>query len=178
MAIGWHFLYEGVEKLYSTPEGRRSLLVRLLPPLPAPPPMEKAEPPFSAEAYLRNATGPLAPNFRSLVPDVDSREKLDLSRIRANWGAELERASKHYNFTQGQHDDAEKELNKRETEAEDWFRNSENRDKIEKYFRDLAHVRAVERNPKALESERSQAIKNRVTVEADRRELVQVVDGW
>src|SRR5579863_2936350 len=64
-AIGWHFLYEGLEKIYSTPEGRSSWLAKVMPPpLPAPP-MEKPEPPFSAEVYLRNSTGPFAPYFRS-----------------------------------------------------------------------------------------------------------------
>ena len=40
IAIGWHFLTEGLEKVESTRYGKQ---------------------PFSAEIYLRNATGPLAP---------------------------------------------------------------------------------------------------------------------
>src|SRR5689334_6876648 len=99
MAIGWHFLYEGVEKVYSTPEGKSSLLARILPPPNAPPPMDKPDAPFSAEGYLRNASGPLAPYFRSLVPDIDSRSKLELEPLKASWAAELKRFADHYKFT-------------------------------------------------------------------------------
>ena len=50
IAIGWHFLYEGCEKFESTLDGKE---------------------PFSAEIYLRNATGPLGPYFRGMLPDVE-----------------------------------------------------------------------------------------------------------
>ena len=40
IAIGWHFLHEGLEKVRST---------------------EGAKEPFSAEIYLRNANGPFGP---------------------------------------------------------------------------------------------------------------------
>src|SRR5271168_1744764 len=43
LAIGWHFLFEGLEKLSS--------------------------PTWSSEAYLREASGPLAPEFRELAGD-------------------------------------------------------------------------------------------------------------
>src|SRR5262249_53990709 len=43
VAIGWHFLYEGMEKYESTQHGKDA---------------------FSAEIYLRNANGPLAEHFR------------------------------------------------------------------------------------------------------------------
>jgi uncharacterized membrane protein YphA (DoxX/SURF4 family) len=43
LAIGWHILFEGVEKLQN--------------------------PAWSSEAYLREATGPLAPEFRKLAGD-------------------------------------------------------------------------------------------------------------
>src|SRR4051794_5202549 len=97
-AIGWHFLYEGVEKIYSTPEGRGTVLARILPPPPEPPPQAKADPAFSAEAYLRASSGPLAPYFRAIVPDVGGREKLQLDRLKAGWRADLERYAGHYHF--------------------------------------------------------------------------------
>ena len=34
-----------------------------------------------------NASGPLAPRFRALVPDVDSRDKLDPAKLNVNGGA-------------------------------------------------------------------------------------------
>ncbi|HEV3163738.1 MAG TPA: DoxX family protein [Isosphaeraceae bacterium] len=176
--IGWHFLYEGVEKIYSTPAGRSSFLARVLPPPPQPPPMEKPAPTFSAESYLRNASGPLAPYFRSLVPDLDSRSKLRYDQLKLSWERELDRYTDHYRFTQAQRDDAEKALHTREAAAEDWFRDSENKQKVDKYFDDLKKVLAVERNPDALASERTQAAKDRTQIEADRKQLVATVDGW
>jgi hypothetical protein len=59
IVIGWHFLIEGSEKYDSTQHGKEA---------------------FSAEVYLRNANGPVAPYFRGLLPDVDGREALDLTK--------------------------------------------------------------------------------------------------
>ena len=39
--------------------------------------------PFSAEIYLRNATGPFAPYFRGMMPDVDGLAMLDPDRLKA-----------------------------------------------------------------------------------------------
>jgi uncharacterized membrane protein YphA (DoxX/SURF4 family) len=178
-AIGWHFLYEGLEKLYSTPEGRSTFLARILPPPHTPPPMEKPEPAFSAEVYLRNATGPLAPYFRSVVPDVDSREKLDIRSLKATWNEELERFATYYQLTPAQREEAAKALEKQAEEAEAWFNDTENAKRVQKYFDDLRRMRAItEDKPEALESERSQALRDRAGIESDRRSLVQVVDGW
>src|SRR3954451_21662786 len=77
IAIGWHFLYEGLEKIEST---------------------HKAGKPFTAEPYLRNATGPLAPYFRGLVPDVNSLAKLDPDRRKASWREDVDRIAAHYHF--------------------------------------------------------------------------------
>ncbi|QGJ71605.1 Hypothetical protein PBC10988_33120 [Planctomycetales bacterium 10988] len=45
LSIGWHFLYQGISKLN--------------------------DPDFSAEAYLLQSKGPLAPMFRDLIPDSE-----------------------------------------------------------------------------------------------------------
>lgn len=140
--------------------------------------MDKAEAPFSAETYLRNASGPLAPYFRSLVPDVDSRAKLDPARLKATWTAELDRFARHYKFNPDQRSKAEKNLQDRVAIADDWFRDVENRQKVKKYLDDLDHYLAVEQNRDALASERSAAYKKRTEIDADRRELVQTVDAW
>jgi len=104
MAIGWHFLYEGVYKINTTPSQRDSLAGRVLTKiLSAPHDKDKdKDPPFSAEGYLRNATGPLAPRFRAMVPDVDSLEALERdakglpTRLKNTWRAELNRIANHY----------------------------------------------------------------------------------
>src|SRR5438067_10083912 len=53
-AIGWHFLIEGVEKVQSVNLG----------------PTESSRP-WTSEPYLREASGPLAPFFRSQFGDPD-----------------------------------------------------------------------------------------------------------
>ena len=53
MALGWHFLYQGIWKLQT--------------------------PNFSASGFLGQAKGPLADHFYALVPDIDGREHLDFA---------------------------------------------------------------------------------------------------
>ena len=89
IAIGWHFLYEGLEKIESTLKGSH---------------------PFTAEPYLRNATGPFAPYFRNLVPDADSRDMLDAARLKASWVADVDAIGAHYHFSEDQKHDALAEL--------------------------------------------------------------------
>jgi uncharacterized membrane protein YphA (DoxX/SURF4 family) len=174
-AIGWHFLYEGVEKIYSTPEGRDSYLTIFL---PRPPKADKPEPAFSAEDYLRNASGPLAPYFRRLVPDVDSLEKLDQAKLKANWESELDRYAKHYGLDENKRAEAEKVLRNQEAVAEAWFADLENIEKIKKYRDDLAHVDQVLADPKSLKYQRERAYEQRRELESSRRELVATVGAW
>ncbi|MBX6315619.1 MAG: DoxX family membrane protein [Isosphaeraceae bacterium] len=175
-AIGWHFTYEALTKIYSTPEGRDSFLAVIFPPPPAP--LKGAEPPFSAEGYLRASTGPLAPYFRSLVPDVDSLDKLDLAKLKQRWQQDLDRYARHYQFDNAQRQEAEKILAAREAEAEAWFRDPEHIEKIQEYKDDLAHVDRVLADPKSLAFERERAYHERKELDATRRELAGVVDGW
>lgn len=51
VAIGWHFLYQGIWKVQT--------------------------PSFSASGFLGQAKGPLAEHFYALVPDIDGRKHLD-----------------------------------------------------------------------------------------------------
>jgi uncharacterized membrane protein YphA (DoxX/SURF4 family) len=179
IAIGWHFLYEGLEKIFSTPEGRSSYLARVIPPQPAPAPMEKPEAPFTAEPYLRNATGPWASYFRELVPDVYGEERLDFERLKLTWTNDLERYAEHYQMTPPQHEQAEQALQKQIAVAEQWFKDPENADKVKKYLDNVTSVlHRMEHQPGMLESERAQVYKDRASLEADRRGLMQTVDGW
>jgi uncharacterized membrane protein YphA (DoxX/SURF4 family) len=54
LAIGWHFLFEGIEKVESVWNG----------------PMENSRP-FSSEPYLREATGPVAGLIQQQLGDLD-----------------------------------------------------------------------------------------------------------
>jgi len=170
IAIGWHFLYEGTQKILSTPEGKTSFLARVFP-IPE-------GPAFSSEGYLRASTGPLAPRFRGLIPDAASREKLDPERLKESWSAEKARIADHFGFDAEKSKEADKILADRREVADDWFEQVENREKVKKYFDDLADVEAVENNPEALSYERSNAWADRKAIEVDRKELVKVVDAW
>jgi uncharacterized membrane protein YphA (DoxX/SURF4 family) len=156
-AIGWHFTTEGLAKFHE---------------------------PFSAEGYFRNATGPLAPYFRELVPDADGRERLARGpdglpdRLKAEWKADLELYAKHYDYTPTQRGEAEEALAAAMADADAWFRDLENRNKVDAYLAKLEKVRRIESDPKALESEKKQAWKDRKALEAERKELLAPMETW
>ena len=135
-------------------------------------------PAFSSEEYLRAANGPFAPYFRNLIPDVDSKDKLDLARMKDFWITERDRIGNYYGFTQDQFSDADKIVHDREKVADEWFQAPENREKVKKYLDELAEVEAVERDPKALDYQRENAQKDRRTVETQRKDLVKEIDPW
>ncbi|HZW29087.1 MAG TPA: DoxX family protein [Isosphaeraceae bacterium] len=150
IAIGWHFLAEGWEKHRSTQYGTE---------------------PFSAEIYLRNATGPLAPYFRGMVPDVNGLALLDESRLKAAWRSDVERIADHYRFSEAQRSQAAKVLDEAERWARYWFNDPENHEKRLKYYHDLGVVQRTERDPDALSFQLERAWDARRSLDADRRTL-------
>src|SRR4051812_39985931 len=54
LAIGWHFLFEGLHKVHSASVGETA-----------------TSRPFSSAGFFREAQGPLSPVFRSAVGDPD-----------------------------------------------------------------------------------------------------------
>jgi uncharacterized membrane protein YphA (DoxX/SURF4 family) len=151
IAIGWHFLYEGLEKIESTHKGGR---------------------PFTAEPYLRNATGPFAPYFRNIVPDVNSLDMLDPDLLKASWAADVERLAAHYRFDKDQRDKAAAQLQQADEFAAIWFSDKEAREKRIQYFVELRQVQAVERNPDALSFERERAAAKRKDLDVERKRLI------
>jgi uncharacterized membrane protein YphA (DoxX/SURF4 family) len=152
VAIGWHFLYEGVEKFESTQTDKDR---------------------FSAEVYLRNATGPLAPYYRGMLPDVNSLAVLDQAKLKAGWSDDVTRIADHLGFTQEQRTEAQKILGDSNQWADYWFNDPENSEKRQKYFADLTKVQKIERDPHALSYERERAWDARRSVDSDRRGLIQ-----
>jgi uncharacterized membrane protein YphA (DoxX/SURF4 family) len=71
MALGWHFLYEGVWKI----ENRKE---------------------FSAKPYLAEAKGPTAGFFYAMLPDLDGRERLSYVKITTADGKPDVSFSGHY----------------------------------------------------------------------------------
>ncbi|WP_406696748.1 DoxX family protein [Singulisphaera sp. Ch08] len=156
IAIGWHFLYEGLEKVETT---------------------RKAGKAFTAEPYLRFSTGPLAPVFRGLIPDVNSIHKLNPDDRKASWKADVDRIASHYHFDQAQRDKAQLELKDSEDYADIWFEDHETKENRRKYFVELGKVQAIEQNPNALSYERERAAAKRKDLDADRRSLIADLDA-
>jgi thiosulfate dehydrogenase [quinone] large subunit len=61
--IGWHFAYEGVYKLMLPGWSRSGQLIA----------------PFSAQGYLRGATGPLAPLFHGVAGNASMMHAVDIA---------------------------------------------------------------------------------------------------
>jgi uncharacterized membrane protein YphA (DoxX/SURF4 family) len=150
IAIGWHFLTEGLDKVESTRHGKQ---------------------PFSAEIYLRNAAGPLAPQFRKMLPDTDGLDLLDPSKLKMSWEENLGRIEKHYKFTDEQKAKTKSLLEQGSAWADVWFNAYDNREAREKYLHDLTEVEKTERTSNSLSSQRNRAWEARQTLEGDRKKL-------
>jgi uncharacterized membrane protein YphA (DoxX/SURF4 family) len=152
IAIGWHFLYEGCEKVQSTWEGKE---------------------PFSAEIYVRNATGPFGSYFRGMLPDVNSLAMLDSVRLKATWNDDVAFIAGHYGYSQEKREQAQKILDESLRWADYWFDDPENDEKIQKYYHDLGQILATEHDPDALSYQKERAWDARRSLESDRRSLIQ-----
>ncbi len=116
IAIGWHFLHEGVEKVTSTYGGKE---------------------PFSAEIYLRNANGPFAPYFRQMIPDVDSLAQLDPEHVKAEWTQTFRGSRVTSGSTPEQQKQAQTILDENLQWATYWFNDPANAEKLKKYEHDV-----------------------------------------
>jgi uncharacterized membrane protein YphA (DoxX/SURF4 family) len=78
IAIGWHFLYEGLTKLqsYRNPSDTR--------------------PPFTAEPFLATATGPLRHWYVSVLDDPYGSQRLDKGGLTERWTKLLEDYGRRY----------------------------------------------------------------------------------
>ncbi len=156
MAIGWHFHTEGWEKVKSYRIGDK---------------------PFSAEVYLRNATGPLAPYFRGMVPDVNGLAKMVPERLKESWTNDIGQIFTHFGYNEEQRGKANAELDKAALFADTWFLDRENKEKRQKYYHDLRAVQKIERESGAMSFERERAWARRKDLDADRKDLTKEVDA-
>ncbi len=74
LMVGWHLLYEGLWKLNTVDTST----------------------PWSAEGYLKNATGPFRDYFRNLTGDPNDLNWLDYDRMAAKWDRWHARYLAHY----------------------------------------------------------------------------------
>ncbi len=152
VAIGWHFLTEGLDKVESTLYGKQ---------------------PFSAEIYLRNAAGPLAPQFRRMLPDADGLALLDPEQLKTGWSDTVTRIGDHYQFNEEQKAKAKGLLDQANVWADVWFNAYDNREAREKYLHELDVIQKTEQSTDALSYERERAWETRRTLESDRRKLTE-----
>lgn len=80
ISIGWHLMYEGLWKLGT----------------------QRTPTPWSAEGYLKNATGPLRPTFRAMTGDPDDLNWLDYGYMTKKWQDWRQRFVEHYRLTDEQ----------------------------------------------------------------------------
>ena len=74
ISIGWHLMYEGLWKLSTL----------------------NTSTPWSAEGYLKNATGPMRGTFREMTGDPNDLKWLDHGHMTAKWDGWRERFLAHY----------------------------------------------------------------------------------
>lgn len=157
-AIGWHFAYESWTKLHpSTNEPGGG---------------------FSAEGYLRASTGPLAPKFRALIPDPDGLERIDEAKLKKRWRARLDQIAAHFHYDAKQRAVAETALESAEKNATNWFRDAETVQKLDKYREGIARLKRYDVDPPPTAYERERAEDLRKALNADRREMLKLIDGW
>lgn len=149
IAIGWHFLYEGLDKYDSGVRGK----------------------PFSAEIYLRNSNGPFAPYFRGMLADPNGLELLYPDRLKKSWAEMAEAIEKHYGFDEAQRSEVKKLLADADVWADYWFHSPANAQDIEKYLHDLRAAMLAERDPNALSYQLERAYEARTALTAERKKL-------
>lgn len=74
IAIGWHLLYEGWWKINS----------------------QSTAQPWSAEGYLKNATGPLRPHFRNMTGDPNDLRWVNYDQMAEKWDDWFLRFTSHF----------------------------------------------------------------------------------
>jgi uncharacterized membrane protein YphA (DoxX/SURF4 family) len=80
LSIGWQMLYEGMWKLNTLTTAS----------------------PWSAEPYLKNATGPMRDYFRSLTGDPDDLAWLNYDTVAGRWDTWATAFASHYNLSDAQ----------------------------------------------------------------------------
>ena len=166
LAIGWHFLFEGIEKIHSVDMVGRTETNR----------------PWSSIDYLREATGPAADFFHRQVGDPDGEalalfavkplEKgQDASRVPARqrispaleqaWNEYLDRFERHYQLTEEQKTLAQSRMDQAKDQAVRWLLGEQQkggRDStlvVEKSFNGAAVVKVKETSRQRIDAYRA-----------------------
>jgi uncharacterized membrane protein YphA (DoxX/SURF4 family) len=133
LAIGWHFVVEGVEKIHSVQVG----------------PTETSRP-WTSEPYLREASGPLAGTFRSQFgdPDEAALDRLTLlppdeqkpaagrlsPALSRDWDAYVDRFCDYYHLDEAQRTLARAKLDESKANAVQWLLGQRGSQEVKKSF--------------------------------------------
>lgn len=96
---------------------------------------------------MAQAKGPWADHFLALIPDYEGRERLDSDKVAAGWRAISDDAAKHYGLTDSQKAGAQKRLENRRQQMQDYL--AEAQPEIETYFHELDRLAEAKRLPGA-----------------------------
>lgn len=118
VAIGWHFLYEGVWK-YTHPD-------------------------FSAATFLKQAKGPLAEQYYALVPDVNGQARLDSETVLADLETRHAAVVAFYSFDEPQQKLSQKVLGLRKKQLAEWF--EDHQDGLRKHADSWAKLSTAQAN--------------------------------
>lgn len=155
VAIGTHFLHEGLSKIDSWREGTK---------------------PFSAEGYLANSSGPLRDWFRSQLDDPDGLKRLVPASLVNRWDATLRELQKKYNLTERQQTSARAKIRQLELAKEEHFSNPDNKRKISGYLDAMEKVAKDAESGLAFERERAKD--KRKELAKTRDELLGPMNAW
>ena len=144
VAIGWHFLYEGMWK-YSHAS-------------------------FTAEPFLKQSRGPFASFYRNLIPDYFGTERLNYERMTARWGDLKNRYAVRFGFTDEQRQAADAALARRSRQLNELLREERQDPKTKKQvFVDNAEVRQYLASLKAWREKENLAVSQDIPYERQRQ---------
>ena len=119
LVVGWHFLEEGVQKVLGGG--------------------------FSSTGFFRQATGPLASVYQSLLPEPDTRGWLDLDRTKQRWQVYRDKLGRHFDFDQRQEKEADRILAQHVRGIERYFRS--HKDDVIQYTKGLEALDQSQADP-------------------------------
>ncbi|HWE40816.1 MAG TPA: DoxX family protein [Isosphaeraceae bacterium] len=113
-----------------------------------------------------------------MIPDADALDRLNPAKLERRWKAEMDRFATHYHLDDAQRKAAADALANSTQKVDAWYRDGENRQKVDKYTHrvEQLHDWEVKRPATSFEIERQAEL--RKELDAERRELSAMVDGW
>ena len=155
VAVGWHFLYEGLWKIDSHRKGINK---------------------WSAEGYLANSSGPFRAWFRSHLDDPDGLERLEPAGAVGRWEQALAEMDRRYRLNDDQQTSAQTKIRELEQGKEAFFGGPATKAKLAAYREEIQQIIADESGePKFV---REHAKDRRKELARVRDALLATVDGW